>query len=1613
MLVGLAAWGCQAPEPVVTPDVLAPRASADDWQRALDERFAAEARAIRPNEGAFRASVPGADAGARFDAAGVQFTGRAGTEAWSLRTVAWGRDDAHDPIAPRAPTLGACTNAQAVDGRCIQRLEYDAPGITEWWTARDRGLQQGWRVPTPPAGTGPLHIDLAIEGSLATEVRADHAEITDGAGRAWRMGGLAAWDATGAALPVWLEPTDQGLAVHVDDAGAAYPVEIDPVYETAAWSASGRPSTSPSFTYRVASAGDVNRDGVEDLVVSSYDYWSGFGAAFVFYGRAGGPSYDAVTRLDGDYMFEFGRDAAGAGDVDGDGYDDVIVGARRDGTGGRAHVFYGSASGISSDAGTTLGTATSLEFFGSAVCSAGDVDGDGYADVVVGAPRVGRVDLFRGGPAGTETTATTSLSASAATQFGLTACGVGDVDGDGHDDVAVSDDLGNVRVFRGGASGLSTTSLVSFFPGSRESLAGYPVIGGDVNADGFSDVLVGANGWLNVYHGAITGPMAAVSTRIAGGIDETTFGDALAAGDVDGDGADDVLVGVSGRTAGAALLFLGGPSGLDATVDASLVGETTGDEFGAAVALADADGDGLLDAVVGAPAYDIEAGRMYHFRGTGSGLSTAAAATVTGEPDGNKLGYVIGPAGDVDADGYADVLVTAPGYESSTGAAFLFHGSATGLLDEPTTTLVAAGASQFGYAAAALGDSDADGYDDVAIGHYGQFETPSVVRVYHGSASGLEPAPRVSVTLATDATSTFGNALAGPGDVNGDGYDDLVVGDVSSSARVGAGYVFLGSASGIRTSSYTVLARGLTTRGLGDYVGRAGDVNGDGYADVLVGQPSHESSTGRVVVYLGSSTGVDETADTILLGEATGNWFGISFDAAGDLDGDGFDDVIVGEPRSGLGRALVFHGSASGLSATPAATITGTTTNDTFAYVLAGAGDLDGDGYDDVVVLDTGTGSSGIVGIYGGSASGLDTTARRTLSSRDPTQIDGYGFTLGRAGDVDGDGFDDLLIGAAGDDRNAGRVDLHLGCADADRDGACAPVDCDDADATTAGVFTAYRDGDGDGYGAAEVTVCALTPGYTTTRGDCDDDDATVHPGATERCDAADFDEDCDGRADDADDAPAGPTTAYLDGDGDGYGSSAATWCDVPAGYVGVGGDCDDGAAVISPGAPERCDPADVDEDCDGVAEDADTSATGQTAYVLDADGDGYGGTTPVYACDLSPGMMTDSTDCDDADAGVSPAGREVCDPADRDENCDGLADDADPSATGASRAYADADGDGFGGWRTAWMCDLAAGYTATSLDCDDTSAAISPAGSEVCDVADADEDCDGLVEDADPSATGQTTVYRDVDGDGFGGVTASACDLASGYAAVGADCDDADAAFHPGAAEPDCTDANDYDCDGVSPRTDADADGWAACVDCDDTDPDVHPEAPDAAGDGMDSDCDAVELCYVDADEDGYHDEDGATIPSDDPSCSGLGEALATEPAGDCDDADPRFHPAAEESDCADSADYNCDGSVGYADADADGFAACVECDDADAAAHPEAVEIAGDGIDQDCDGADLPAPGDTADEPPIDPPAAGCPGCSGAPGAGTGIAVLLGIVALSRRRTRAPEGAARVPRS
>jgi cysteine-rich repeat protein len=918
---------------------------------------------------------------------------------WSvgIRFAGLGRSGRFTPSAAAvAPVLGACdaTGRTGALGQCCRRVEYRYPGVTEYLANDARGVEHGYVVDRRPDGAGDLVVSARVTGLEARATADGQAVILASGGiDRVRYADLAVVDARGQRLAARLAVARDWIDVVVDDRNAEYPVHIDPLATTATPVLSGE-NQGDRFGYSVASAGDVNGDGHADVLVGAWGWSGARGKAYLFLGSATGLATTAAWSVEGEAANDqLGSSVAAAGDVNGDGFGDVVVGAPYNSTStGKAYLFLGSASGLATTPSWTASGSAANSAFGYSVAAAGDVNGDGLGDVIVGAwqtsSNAGAAYVFLGTATGLAPTAAWTRNGEAGTgRFGYSVAAAGDVNGDGFGDVIVgagwfNSIRGKAYVFLGTATGLDTAAAWTTTGSATNSYLGVNVASaGDVNGDGYADVLVGAfgvsssQGQAYLHLGSPTGPSPTATWTASGETTGSRFGNWVAsAGDVNGDGFADVLVGAPGHASdtGRAYLYLGSAASLDATATWTVSGETTGEYLGAAVVSAgDVDGDGFSDVVVGARVYDSYRGRVYLYHGSGAGLA-ASGWMVTSTDSG--FGGGVASAGDVNGDGYADVIVGAGGADR----AYVYLGSATGLSTTASVTL--SGSSSFGNRVASAGDVNGDGYADVIVGAF----SSNRAHVYLGSATGLSTTASVTLT----GSGYFGSSVASAGDVNGDGFADVVVGAVNGNAA----YLYLGSVAGVSTTADATLTG---ANNFGAIVASAGDVNGDGFADVLV----NETNGGRVHLYLGSIHGLGATPAVTLVGSMP---FGRGVASAGDVNGDGYADVIVGDPASGgPGRVFLYLGSAAGLGTTPTASVTGPVQY--FGTTVASAGDVNGDGYADVVISTLNQGSAFV---YLGSAApsltlGWSATGTTFFGDR----------SVASAGDVNGDGFADILVG--------------------------------------------------------------------------------------------------------------------------------------------------------------------------------------------------------------------------------------------------------------------------------------------------------------------------------------------------------------------------------------------------------------------------------------------------------------------------------------------------------------------------------------------------------------------------------------------------------------------------
>lgn len=714
---------------------------------------------------------------------------------------------------------------------------------------------------------------------------------------------------------------------------------------------------------------------------------------------------------------------AGLGDINADGRSDFVLGFPKADTAqgadaGRVLVI----SGLDRSVLFTFEGHGPHDNFGYAVAAAGDVNGDGTRDVLVGAPygsgpTYGYAQVFSGLDGSVLLSLHQNDGGAQPEFFGEFVAGDADIDGDGRADVVVcqtgnfSDGL--VRV-HSGTDGALLNSFPIFF------LFGGGLVGtlGDVDHDGHDEILIGAQGEANFYLQVYSG---ADGRFIHGFFD--VGGSASDAGDVDQDGVSDLLLGTGEVVSGATwttLLQLPG-SGVahgvgdidgDGVPDLALGNEIFSGADGQYLSAAaqawelmpagDVDGDGRAD-VLGRSSYTV-----LDEATSPAGLFRSQAAQVStwnGSVAHERFGTDVANAGDLDHDGYADLLVGIPLDDThgvDAGSVHAISGADGSLLFE------LAGLSphdEFGTAVASAGDVDGDGRPDIVVGtpleQVGGTPQGSA-RVYSGADGHL-----LFAVLGPPTPSRFGHAVAAAGDVNGDGFADIVVGDPQESFLAEGSVSVLAGPAGDLLFKVPGDAFQLA---LGSAVAGAGDVDGDGLDDILVGAPG----AGEARVLSGSGGGLVRSFESL----AAERDFGETLATLGDLDGDDVRDFVIGSrfvvaPGSPVGgppkhydRAVVVSGASGARLFTWTASLQGPKAG---APALGNAGDVDGDGTTDVIAGRRTTDTVGFVDVHSG-ASGAAILALSGATG------DGVGASVAGGDDTNGDGLADVIIGAPGDD---------------------------------------------------------------------------------------------------------------------------------------------------------------------------------------------------------------------------------------------------------------------------------------------------------------------------------------------------------------------------------------------------------------------------------------------------------------------------------------------------------------------------------------------------------------------------------------------------------------------
>ena len=411
---------------------------------------------------------------------------------------------------------------------------------------------------------------------------------------------------------------------------------------------------------------------------------------------------------------------------------------------------------------------------------------------------------------------------------------------------------------------------------------------------------------------------------------------------------------------------------------------------------------------------------------------TGASWSAESNEAGAHLGNPVATAGDVNGDGYTDVMIGAlnhlPHVYGITGSVFVYYGSNKGLSDTVSTIISLPGSQlifrTFGITIACVGDVNGDGYDDVLIGDKDADRYRSEAYLFYGSASGLRST--YGWSRSYNHQSFIGSIkVAAAGDVNADGFSDVIIGvymidypdptgPFSLATTIYRTFLYYGSASGL-TGSWMIEGFNASSS-----VAGAGDVNHDGYDDVLIA-----TTSGRVKLYFGSSTGLGTIAAWTTQGDQSAGGFGGSMACAGDVNNDGYSDVIISDAQwtdstgpvvKGAGRVYLYLGSSSGLNNTPAWTVEGKQTNENFGISVAGAGDVNKDGYADIIVgvnqYTNGDTLEGAAFIYKGSATAPAKQPAWILEGSQANAL--FGKSVAGAGDVNHDSIDDFIVGAPG-----------------------------------------------------------------------------------------------------------------------------------------------------------------------------------------------------------------------------------------------------------------------------------------------------------------------------------------------------------------------------------------------------------------------------------------------------------------------------------------------------------------------------------------------------------------------------------------------------------------------
>ncbi|MEH1839380.1 MAG: Ig-like domain-containing protein [Nostoc sp.] len=873
----------------------------------------------------------------------------------------------------------------------------------------------------------------------------------------------------------------------------------------------------------VSSAGDINGDGIDDLIIGvplaspNSKYYAG--ESYVVFGKSNGFGASLnLSDLNGSNGFVIngidpddrsGSSVSSAGDFNGDGIDDLIIGAplathnSKYGA-GESYVVFGKSSGfgaslnlsnLNGSNGFVINGIDTDDFSGSSVSSAGDFNGDGIDDLIIGASGAvpvgksyvvfGKSSAFGASLNLSDLNGSNGFVINGIDRGDTSVSSAGDFNGDGFDDLIIgapdADPYGKPN---------AGESYVVF--GSSNGF------GGSLN---LSD-LNGSNGFVinGIYE------------------DDNSGRSISSAGDFNGDGFDDLIIGApfadtNKYNAGKSYVVFGSSNGFEGRLNLSDLNSSNGlvlngidrdDRSGYSVSSAgDINDDGFDDLSIGA-SFDsrVQPSReryfIFGFATTTAPNQFPVAVTDTATTNEATAVNISVLANDTGPDSSRLRVTNVNGNKVNVGTSISFNevnvGTPITLSSGALLTLNADGTFTYDpnakFETLGVGETGSDSFNYTI--RDGSFTSTASVNL---TINGVNDAPKiVSNFNLSDLNGSNGFVLKSPiqsyypydslgesvsnaGDINGDGFDDLIIGapdaDANGKFSAGVSYVVFGSSSGFGASldlSSLDGSNGFAINGIdrdefsGSTVSSAGDINGDGIDDLIIGasgaDPNGQQYAGASYVVFGRGSGFGASFDLSSLdgsngfainGIDTDDFLGASVSSAGDINGDGIDDLIIsasgadpnGKSRAGESYVVFGRGSGFGasfdlssLDASNGFAINGIDTDDFSGTSVSSAGDINGDGIDDLIIGASGADPNGksLAGesyVVFGKSSGFG--ASLNLSSLDGSNgfainginpYDSLGASVSSAGDFNGDGIDDLIIGANGSrygfDYNAG-----------------------------------------------------------------------------------------------------------------------------------------------------------------------------------------------------------------------------------------------------------------------------------------------------------------------------------------------------------------------------------------------------------------------------------------------------------------------------------------------------------------------------------------------------------------------------------------------------------------